>query len=1052
MTAYRFPLADLTRRSRFLIPILLAWLAGVGPVIADELLVGPVTPHPILFVTQVPLPRDFATINATFANHRANVDVSTRGGDLWIRYPDGGLKNLTQAAGYGVAGFQGASSIAVRDPAVHWDGTKAIFAMAIGAVEKRYELREWRWQLYEVSGLGALDTPIVTKVQKQPLEYNNVMPVYAADDRILFVSDRPFGGLTHLYPLLDEYERTPSNSGLWSLNPVSGELRHLDHAPSGDFHPLVDSYGRVVFTRWDHLERDQLADADAGPVSSCYGGSYYGSVNYSDESAAATWSDSDLTEYFPEPRRCRDDLLASTFLDGHAFNHFFPWMMRQDGSDLETLNHVGRHELHGYLARTFNNDPNVVEYYGQYARTNPRSVTNLFQIDENPAHPGRFLGIMAPEFGTHASGQVVELVARPSDNADDMVVTYVTHPKTASTADDPPPEHTGFGRDPLRLSDGSIVVSHTFATQQDQNLGTTEAPRSRYDYRLRVLVPGGGGYHVPGAELTSGISKSVSWWSPDVLVSYEGNLWELNPVEVRARARVGGAVATDLPAPEAQVFAAAGVDVAAFRSYLAANDLALVVARDVTSRDDADRQQPLNLRVPGGVERRQGDGLVYDVSHIQFFQADHLRGDKGCCASTPRSGRRVLARPLHDAKALACNPNAPGGPAGAKALGLDGSMAALVPARRALTWQLTDPTHDGVVRERNWLTFQPGEIRVCASCHGVNKLDQASQPQPENPPAALLQLLQAWAPCGPSRKDPVLLDLDAGGLWQFDDPAAWTSIHPADSVQVAVGEIDGVQGLDIVMDRGAGRGIWVLYNRVTWKKLHATSSRSMLAADLDANGRDEVVIDFGAPYGIRVFNNGATWSALHASSAVRMVAGQLDGTTGGGRRADLVIDFGAMGLWQYLNKATWRKVHSGTSMAMAVGDLDGQGQDDVMVDLGPALGISVYYNNKTWTKVRTGTSRAIAIGTLDTGAKLDAVIDLGAEGLWAFDNNVTWRKLHTSGAEGLVTADLDGDGRHDVVADRGATGGTWVYYNGLTWKKVHAKSPGVMARVRRGAS
>lgn len=724
--------------------------------------VGPVTPYPILFVTQVPLPRDFATVNATFANHLAGVDVATRGGDLWIRYPDGSLRNLTESAGFGMSGLQGLSSIAVRDPAVHWDGQKAVFAMAVGSVERRYELRSWRWQLYEVTGLGPTDTPVITLVPNQPSAYNNVMPVYAADDRILFVSDRPPLNAPHLYPLLDEYERTPSNTGIYSLDPATGDLHQFDHAPSGDFHPIVDSFGRVVFTRWDHMERDQLADADAGPVSNCYGGSYYGSVTFSDESASATWDAMNLTEYFPEPRACRDDLLAGTNLDGHAFNHFFPWMMNQDGSEVETLNHIGRQELHGYIGKSFNNDPNVVEYYGQYARTNPNNVENFFHIDETVAFPGRYLAIRAPEFGTHSSGQVVEIVGAPSDNPDDMTVTYITHPTTASTSDTPPPEHTGLQRDPLRLSDGTLVVSHTSETRQDTNEGTTTNPASRYDYRLKVLVAGAGGYYVPGPALTPGIVETVSWWSPDELVSYTGPMWELNAVELRSRPRVGTGEPS-LAGPEAQAFIDAGVDEAAFRTYLAANDLALIVSRNVTTRDDSDRQQPLNLAVPGGVSTIEGAGTVYEVPYIQFFQGDFLRGDKGCCGSEPREGRRILARPLHDGSALACDPPSPTGPSGSKNIAADGSMAALVPAGRALSWQLTDPAHQGVVRERYWLSFQPGEIRVCASCHGVNKLDQAGQPPPVNKPAALVALLQSWSACAPGapllRKD-VITDID----------------------------------------------------------------------------------------------------------------------------------------------------------------------------------------------------------------------------------------------------------------------------------------------------
>jgi len=49
-----------------------------------------------------------------------------------------------------------------------------------------------------------------------------------------------------------------------------------------------------------------------------------------------------------------------------------------------------------------------------------------------------------------------------------------------------------------------------------------------------------------------------------------------------------------------------------------------------------------------------------------------------------------------------------------------------------------------VVRERYWITFQPGEIRTCKNCHGINTVDQAGQPPPENKPLALRELLRYW--------------------------------------------------------------------------------------------------------------------------------------------------------------------------------------------------------------------------------------------------------------------------------------------------------------------
>src|SRR5207237_9819673 len=103
-------------------------------------------PAPILFVTQVPIPADFTTIGSVFGNHQASLDSAGRGGDLYIRYPDGTLKNLTRAAGYGKTGSQAGTGIAVRQPSVHWDGAKAVFSMVIGAPAKQYQVQTYFWQ------------------------------------------------------------------------------------------------------------------------------------------------------------------------------------------------------------------------------------------------------------------------------------------------------------------------------------------------------------------------------------------------------------------------------------------------------------------------------------------------------------------------------------------------------------------------------------------------------------------------------------------------------------------------------------------------------------------------------------------------------------------------------------------------------------------------------------------------------------------------------------------------------------------------------------------
>ncbi|HYR29205.1 MAG TPA: hypothetical protein VEU30_12115 [Thermoanaerobaculia bacterium] len=683
--------------------------------------------NPILFVAQVPEPGDFTTITSTFGNHSAQIDSVPRGGGLWIRYPDGSLKNLTRAAGFGMDGLQGANAIAVRDPAVHWSGTKALFSMVIGAPQQ-YQWNEYYWQIYEITNLGAADTPVIRKIANQPAAFNNITPVYATDDDILFTSDRPRNGARHLYPQLDEYEEAPTVTGLWRLDPASGELRILNHSPSGVFSPSVDSFGRVIFTRWDHLQRDQQADADDQD------GAQYGTFDYADESADAARLNQRV-EVFPEPRSSRTDLLAGTNLEGLSINHFFPWEINEDGTAEETLNHIGRHELHRYFSRSINDDAAVVEFSDAGSgRMNGNDVENLFQLREDPTHPGRFFAVDAPEFETHAAGQIVSLVAEPSRPADQIEVKYVTARSTRFVSDGTPAaDHSGHYRDPLPLSDGTLLAVHTSETRADDNDGTRAQPSSRYAFRIKTIEG-----NTAGAPLTPGIQASISYWDPDVLVTWSGTLWELQPVEVRARTRPVPRVSR-LEEPEARIFREEGVDPEAFRRSLAARNVALVVSRDVTARDIADRQQPFHLRIAGATLPPPSTHRTYDLAYMQFFQADQIRGTGG--TTSPRPGRRVLARAMHDPAVK--NPPSTGAQ-GSVTLGADGSMAAFVPAQRAMSWQSTDKSNTPVVRERYWLTFQAGEVRVCHSCHGVNSRDQLGRAAPQSSPEALRTLLKFW--------------------------------------------------------------------------------------------------------------------------------------------------------------------------------------------------------------------------------------------------------------------------------------------------------------------
>ena len=722
---------------------------------------GPTTPvsqsNPIVFVANIPVISLHSSLSA-FSNHGTTILDSIPGGDLFIRYPNGHLKNLTAAAGFGVPSgeIQESSGIAVRQPTVHWSGTKIIFSMLIGGPKERYDRAEYRrWQLYEVTGLEENDDVVITKVPNQPTTYNNISPIYGSKDDIFFISDAPLFGMKHTYPQLDEYETDPSNTGIWKIDRLNGKVSMIQHAPSGVFDLTMDSYGRILFTKWDHLIRDQQADIDR------LNNGQYKSHDFPDESSSALktifpafdefgklLADSRgvLYDQFPGAQR-GDDPSRIPNEAPSAINQFFPWQIYEDGSEELTINHIGRHELGGsYMPAGFTDDPKLTDVLPKIANSSMRDTLlgsgGFFQFKEDPNNPGTYLGTIAPEFGTETSGRIVEFSLPPGKNPDEVVMKDYTnksinyYPVRTSTRLS---TMTGHYRNPLRLTDKSILVSHIneYRTNLDEstNANTT---KPRYIFQIKKMIPNPSGTDmIAGPALTGGIKKHVRWWTDaSTPKEYNGLLSETDAVEVRSRPRPPTKTMATDPI-EKSVIAEEGVSEAELKTWLKANNLALIVSRNVTLRDKADKSQPYNLRIPNGVENIPTTGKIYDITKLQIFQGELTRGYGS------RKGRRVHSRPIRN---TLNNPNVEkyNNSQGSVNIGSDGSMAAFVPAGRALSWQLLDPTDKPVVRERVWVSFAPGEIRTCVSCHGINSSTHNNLPIPKNKPEALRNLIRSW--------------------------------------------------------------------------------------------------------------------------------------------------------------------------------------------------------------------------------------------------------------------------------------------------------------------
>jgi len=322
-----------------------------------------------------------------------------------------------------------------------------------------------------------------------------------------------------------------------------------------------------------------------------------------------------------------------------------------------------------------------------------------------------------------------------------MVVTYITPPGAAAG-----PSSLGMYRNPLPMSDGTLVAVFTDAANGipagvDTNIGTVTMPVSKYHFRLMTLT-NSGTFLGTNQFLTGGIQSTSIFWQANILVTNIATLWELQPVEVRARS-VPTPVASGVAPIEQQVFADEGVDLPTFQADLAQRGVALVISRNVTARDAADKQQPYNLQVPGGVSSIANGGKAYDITHLQFLQADYLRGYTNGI-NGPMPGRRILAVPMHATTNLNYLSSKTNAPIGGTEIMTDGSQATFIPANRAVTWQFTGDTNESVVKERYWISFRPGEVRTCANCHGINAVDQLGRSSPTNAPFALRQLLRLW--------------------------------------------------------------------------------------------------------------------------------------------------------------------------------------------------------------------------------------------------------------------------------------------------------------------
>ena len=197
------------------------------------------------------------------------------------------------------------------------------------------------------------------------------------------------------------------------------------------------------------------------------------------------------------------------------------------------------------------------------------------------------------------------------------------------------------------------------------------------------------------------------------------------------------------------------------------------------------------------------------------------------------------------------------------------------------------------------------------------------------------------------------------------------------------------------------------------------------------DGRNDLLVDFGAR-GLWEFLNNRAWTKIRSASPSLIAVGDLDGSL----KDEAIASFSRPGLEaRYNNTGAWVVLTNAVPARFIAGDLDGNGSDELITAF--TGGLRARYNNAgPWKLLQAGPTQDLAIGDLNGNGKDDLIVDRGSGGLWAYYDNATWFKLRVGSPSHIGTGDLDGDSKDEVIADYGNAGLLVRYNNAGNWAPI----------------
>lgn len=139
---------------------------------------------------------------------------------------------------------QALSSGTFLSPDLSYDGKTVVFAWSSGGSDKWTAKN--RFHLFKVNIDGT------NLVQLTDGDFDDMHPAWMPNDRIVFISTRRGGyGRCH--------GRAVPTYTLHSMNSDGTDIVRLSEHETNEFHPSIANDGRIVYMRWDYIDRDALA-------------------------------------------------------------------------------------------------------------------------------------------------------------------------------------------------------------------------------------------------------------------------------------------------------------------------------------------------------------------------------------------------------------------------------------------------------------------------------------------------------------------------------------------------------------------------------------------------------------------------------------------------------------------------------------------------------------------------------------------------------------------------------------------------------------------------